>query len=152
MPQTALKACPPHVRIRRVQGFAVMLRLFLFHSAPACDTVQLVDMNLWKLRFASLATRRRALSFGWQSRKSGKRAIGFHGFKAGDVIQEPGKSRLRANCYKPTTGGVRSSYIHRRGLVRLVVSYSSVYTRFTHIFRTVNDNVMYNARVLPHNS
>lgn len=124
----------------------------LFHSAPACDTVLLVDMNLWKLRFASLATRRRAPSSGSQSRMSGKGATGGHGFKAGDVIHAPRESGLRSNCSQPTTGGVRSSYIHRRSLIRPLVSYSSVYTRFTHIFRAGNDNVTYNAVVLPHNS
>lgn len=142
MPQTALTACSPHFRISRVQGFTVMLRLFLFHSAPACDTVPLVGMSLWKLQYASLATSRRALRSGGQSRQSGTGVTGGHGFKACDVIQEPGKSKPRANSRLQAGGGVRSSNTHFRGLKSPIVIVSSVDTLSTHIFHIGNDNVM----------
>src|SRR5664280_2767423 len=40
--------------LRRDQCVAARLRLLVFHSAPACDTVPLVDMNFWKLQFDSI--------------------------------------------------------------------------------------------------
>jgi hypothetical protein len=142
MPQTALTACPPHFRISWVQGFTVMPRLFLFHSAPACDTVPLVGMSLWKLQYASLATSRRALSSGGQSRQSETGVTGGPGFKACDVIQEPGKSKLRANSHLQTSGDVRSSNTHCRGLKSPIVIDSSVDTLSTYILHNGNDNVM----------
>jgi hypothetical protein len=142
MPQTALTACPPHFRISRVQGFTVMLRLFLFHSALACDTVPLVGMILWKLQYASLATSRRALSSGGQARQSGPGVTGGPGFTACDVVHEPVKSKLRANSRLHASGGVRFSSTNCRGSKSPVVSDSSLDTQSTHIFHSGNDNVM----------
>lgn len=88
----------------RDQCVAVRLRLLVFHSASACDTVPLVDMNFWKLRLSSAHGKRRALAFGWRTRNAGPGANHRNGCEFYDVSRKPNGSGPRVNWTRETGG------------------------------------------------
>ena len=90
----------------RDQCVTVRLRLLVFHSAPACDTVSLADMNLWKLRFASVHGKRRALAFGWNTRNAGLGATHRNACEFYDVSRRPQRSGPGANWTREARGDV----------------------------------------------
>jgi hypothetical protein len=141
-PQTTWTACPLPFPIRRDRGFAVRLLLLLFHSSQACDTLPLVDMNLWKLQFSSLPRSHRVISSCLWTWQSGAGGTGSHEHKACGAVRTPGRASLRANCNKESVGSVRHSNACSRGSMSHTVISSEVGRRSTHLFHIGNDNGM----------
>ena len=133
----------------RDQCVTVRLRLLVFHSAPACDTVSLADMNLWKLRFASVHGNCRALAFDWKTRNAGPGANHRNGCEFDDISRKPHRSGPRANWTREAGGDVSPYDAFGRSSNRHEVIDAMVYARYRHQFCLGNDNVTSNAGVSP---
>ena len=133
--------------LRRDQCVAARLRLLVFHSAPACDMVPLVDMNFWKLRFASAHGNGRAIAFGWKTRNAGPGANHRSGCEFYDVSRKPNGSGPRANWTREAGGDASPYDAFGRSSTRHEVINAMVYARYWHKLSIGNVNVTYNSCV-----
>ena len=133
--------------LRRDQCVAARLRLLVFHSAPACDTVPLVDMNFWKLQFDSIHGKRRALAFGWKTRNAGPGANHRNGCEFHDASRQAKGSWPRSNWTREAVGGVSPYDANGRSPKRHEVVDGTVYGRYWQIICIGNVNVTYNSCV-----
>ena len=124
----------------------------MFHSPPACDTVRPIDMNLWKLRSASLKENRRLRTCGWTTQKPW---IGTNQGNGGDLWDGswkllacgPGADRARE-----TGGAFRPCGPINCGSKRSEAIESRVTGLLSHKFHIGNVNVSSMAGTLPNNS
>jgi len=109
-------------------------------------------MNLWKLRFASVHGKRRALAFSWKTRNAGPGANHRNGCQFYDVSRKPQRSGPRENWTLEIGGNVSPYDAFGRSSKRPEVIDAMVYARYWHQFNLGNVNVTSNMGVFHHRS